>query len=286
MKCTICHGLSGVALTKDGCDYYKCSQCDFLFHPPVTALGTSAAMSSYDNQYWEAESAEAVRREREDCFIRALELLYLSTIGVRRVLDFGCGLGITVQMLRDQLRINAVGVDPYGRFRQSNYLHKVPLTELRNIYGPESFDAIYSVEVFEHLTDPDAAVAELSSLLKPGGALLINTGTQEFLESYDPARNYIDPLERGHVSIYSLKTFCCLARRHGLDANFIAARSYVVLMRKPSGGDGRWPVERNIDTLRSLGDWFVPLVREYIRLVFVEGDFQRIVAGAAFQIQS
>jgi SAM-dependent methyltransferase len=242
-------------------------------------------MGSYDNEYWETESAEAARREREDCFIRAIELLYLSTIGVQRVLDFGCGLGITVQMLRESLHINAVGVDPYGRFQQSDYLHRMPLTELRQVYGPESFDAIYSVEVFEHLTDPDAAVAELTALLKPGGALLINTGTQEFLEHYDTERNYIDPLVRGHVSIYSLKTFSCLARRYELDASFLAARSYVVLMRKAGGGDGRWPVEQNVDTLRCLGEWFVPLIREYIRLVFVEEEFQRIVARAVAPVQ-
>ena len=114
MKCPVCNSSSALALTKDGFDYFRCSSCEFLFHRAETRKETT---SFYDNKYWSMERLEALRREREDCFDRALELLYLSTIPVRNILDFGCGLGITVTLLRESLGLNAVGVDPNRRIR-------------------------------------------------------------------------------------------------------------------------------------------------------------------------
>lgn len=100
------------------------------------------------------ERAEALRRESEDSFIRALELLYLSTIRVENILDFGCGLGLTVQLLREKLGLNAVGVDLSADFVETDYLHRCDLETLSGKYPPGHFDAIYTIEVFEHLEHP------------------------------------------------------------------------------------------------------------------------------------
>src|SRR5688572_2423012 len=103
--CPICGSQTTYELTKDGCDYFQCSACDFLFH---RAEGLNKGCD-YKEDYWAAERNEALRREREDSFIRALELIFVSTIKVENILDFGCGAGVTVSMLREQLSLNAVG---------------------------------------------------------------------------------------------------------------------------------------------------------------------------------
>jgi SAM-dependent methyltransferase len=270
MKCPVCNSRSALALTKDGFDYFQCSRCEFLFHRSETRKETT---SFYDNKYWSMERLEALRREREDCFDRALELLYLSTIAVRNILDFGCGLGVTVTLLRQSLGLNAVGVDPTGEFEPSDYLHKVNLEELQQKYPRGYFDAIYSIEVFEHLEDPRRILTILSSLLKPGGKILINTGTQEYIKKYDPEAAYIDPSNRGHISIYSLKSFGVLAGFLGLKASFLGDRKYVTLLEPPS--KSTFPHPDNLQTLRRMGDWFVPLISEYMRLVFVEEEFEK-----------
>ena len=269
INCPICGSRSAYELTKDGCDYFQCRACDFLFHrdPELKQV------RDYDQAYWESERSEALRREREDSFIRALELIFLSAIEVKNILDFGCGAGVTVSMLRDQLGLNAVGVDPYGEFEESSFLHRCSLKELHRKYPQGYFDAIYSIEVFEHLESPKETMAELSYLLKPRGKLLINTGTREFLGKYDPDNSYIDPLGRGHISIYSLKSLCSLGRFFGLNAQFLGDRKYMVLL-EPPGTVESYPTPENLNTLARLGSWTPMLLREYIRLILLEKEFE------------
>jgi SAM-dependent methyltransferase len=219
------------------------------------------------------ERREALRRERTDCFERALELLYISRIPVVNILDFGCGKGETVRFLRETLGINAVGVDPFGDFSETLYLHKGSLTQLRDSYPRQYFDAIYSIEVFEHLADPRETLADLLYFLKPGGTLLINTGTQEYLAQDDPDQTYIDPLRRGHISIYSLRTLTVLAEYFGLAARFLGPRKYVVLLGPPAESGTIEPLIETVATLRRIGEWFPGLFREHMRLLHLEDEF-------------
>ncbi len=273
--CPICEAPSAYELIKDGCPYFQCSACDFLFHRAAEI----ANIREYDQDYWEHERHEALRREREDCFLRALELLYVSTIPVQNILDFGCGGGVTVTMLRDKLYLNAVGIDPFGEFEESSFLHRSSLKELPDKYPQGFFDAIYSIEVFEHLENPKQTMAELCYLLKPGGKLLVNTGTREFLAKYDPQADYIDPLGRGHISIYTLKSFNALGLGFGLNARFLGDRKYMVLL-EPQVTAESYPQHNNLAALRRLGEWFPMLFGEYMRLILVEGEFEQRMAWA------
>jgi SAM-dependent methyltransferase len=219
------------------------------------------------------ERAEAQRRELDDCFVRALELIYLSSVPVQNILDFGCGLGGTVRLLREKLHLNAVGVDPFAEFTSSDFLHKVDLENLREIYPSGFFDAIFSIEVFEHLESPREIVEGLSYFLKPSGKILINTGTQEYLDEYDPERSYIDPVRRGHISIYSLKSLAMLADWIGMRARFLAERKYIVLLEPADESSGSGPHPANLSALSLCGgEWFASLMREYMRLVALEHE--------------
>lgn len=273
-QCPICQSSSTHVLTKDDYPYYRCSNCEFLFYRSQEKDREKSTPSPYDEHYWEMERAEAIRREKEDCLVRALELLYLSSIKVETILDFGCGPGLTVNLLRDKLGLNAVGVDISADFAESEHLHKCDLADLAAKYPPGYFDAIYSVEVFEHLVDPRQILAQLQGLLKPGGKILINTSTQEFIVKYDPEMSYIDPVRRMHISIYSLKSFSELASALGYAASFLGDRKYVVML-SPSNSGALFPTPENLDRVRRLGDWFPALLTEYMRLIFVEEEFDK-----------
>jgi SAM-dependent methyltransferase len=275
LACPICNQESPARLVKDGCEFHECPGCEFLFH-----RSQSRPTQSYSSDYWEMERAEAERREREESFLRAVELIYLSAIPVRRILDFGCGMGETVALLRKHLGIEAVGVDPFAQFVPSSFLHKGSLKELRTAYPQGYFDAIYSIEVFEHLEDPRGTLADLVYLLNPGGKILINTGTREFLAECDPAGDYIDPNRRGHISIFALKSFATLAAEFGLQAAFFAARRYVVTLG-PVEAAGQYPNPENVAAFARVGEWFGALLRDYIKLVFLEHESQVELAARA-----
>ena len=49
----------------------------------------------------------------------------------------------------------------------------LPMDASATTFGPETFDAIYSRAVFEHLSDPRGVLREIHRILKPGGAAVI-----------------------------------------------------------------------------------------------------------------
>jgi len=222
---------------------------------------------SYDEDYWENEYAEAVRRENEDCCLRALELIYLSKIPVKRFLDLGCGLGITVNWLRSQLGIDACGIDKFGKFEPTPYLLKEDVLTTDK-FEKESFDAIMSIEVVEHLPQ-DLIIPifqKLRDILKPGGMILINTGTLEFIKEAEDNKGYIDPSVRGHISIFSMKTFERIADILGLIHIPMWSRNWCTLLLKPASGIkapiSPWEgIEENFNTLKTIKLMY-PLIRQ------------------------
>jgi ubiquinone/menaquinone biosynthesis C-methylase UbiE len=99
------------------------------------------------------------------------------------VLDAGSGMGEVTRMLAGLVQPDghAVGVDLsaelVGRARER--AEGIPNVEFRvgNLtelpFDTENFDAAYSERVFQHLAEPDTAMAELFRVLRPGGRLVI-----------------------------------------------------------------------------------------------------------------
>lgn len=99
----------------------------------------------------------------------------------RRVLDFGCGAGRTLRhFLNEARRAEVWGCDVDGP--SIAWLQRAlspPLHVLQNRPGPPlgldygTFDLIWALSVFTHLTDLSLAwLLELHKLLKPGGLLI------------------------------------------------------------------------------------------------------------------
>jgi SAM-dependent methyltransferase len=95
-----------------------------------------------------------------------------------KVLDFGCGAGLMVQMLREA-GFDAYGVDirwpgaDYGDIEASD-LGRDGLLRYYEPGGPlpfadNEFDVIVSDQVFEHVETLEATVRELERVLRPGG---------------------------------------------------------------------------------------------------------------------
>ncbi|MCB0309894.1 MAG: class I SAM-dependent methyltransferase [Bdellovibrionales bacterium] len=91
-----------------------------------------------------------------------------------RVLDVGSGSGVIGRFLRERgvEQICAVEIDEQT-VKQTSHLYK-QISENIDNYPDQNFDVICVLDVFEHLTNPDAFLIEVVNKLKPGGSLLIS----------------------------------------------------------------------------------------------------------------
>jgi ubiquinone/menaquinone biosynthesis C-methylase UbiE len=103
-----------------------------------------------------------------------------------RVLDAGCGPGtITLGLARRVAPGQTVGIDiedsQLGNAREEAEREGLNL-EFRKAsayelpFPDQSFDAVFSHALLEHLSDPGLALAELHRVLKPGGLIGLRAG--------------------------------------------------------------------------------------------------------------
>jgi 2-polyprenyl-3-methyl-5-hydroxy-6-metoxy-1,4-benzoquinol methylase len=99
----------------------------------------------------------------------------------RRVLDAGCGTGYGSEMLRDAGAASIAGFDLAEEAvrRTSARLGDGADVRLADIHAlpfdDASFDLVVCFEVLEHVTEQEAAIAELRRVLAPDGVLVISS---------------------------------------------------------------------------------------------------------------
>lgn len=178
------------------------------------------------------------------------------------VLDAGCGDGnFAASIAQAGFKTYGVDLSPSGiriaTERDCGEFARHSLYEdLRAPFGVPSFDAIYTVEVIEHLYSPKRFVERVSAALRPGGVFVVTTPYWGYWKNLALAiSNRTDKQltalwEGGHIKHFSRATLTELMRRAGLEA--IAFRGageglrahtpylwngMVMTFRKPSTGD-------------------------------------------------
>lgn len=101
-----------------------------------------------------------------------------------RVLDAGCGTGLTLNWIRRYTDREPIGFDLSRAALQYSALRGHPnLVEATTLVLPfasNNFDLVISTDVIQHLPRPDGdaqALAEMARVLKPGGLLLLRTNS-------------------------------------------------------------------------------------------------------------
>jgi SAM-dependent methyltransferase len=96
-----------------------------------------------------------------------------------RILDFGCGVGQTVTFGRAR-GLDIWGADTFAGYfaRWINMVKPEIRDRIRKIengradYPADHFDFVMSNQVLEHVTDPEAVVADIHRVVKPGGLFM------------------------------------------------------------------------------------------------------------------
>ncbi len=113
-----------------------------------------------------------------------------------RVLDYGCGEGQTVALGRAQ-GLDIWGADTYtGMFAdwinslEPNIRDRIRKIESgRTDYPDDHFDLVISNQVLEHVTSPEAVIADICRMMKPGGC---------FIAAFPVTETWYE----GHVGLY------------------------------------------------------------------------------------
>jgi 2-polyprenyl-3-methyl-5-hydroxy-6-metoxy-1,4-benzoquinol methylase len=136
------------------------------------------------------------------------------------LLDVGCALGFFVELALSR-GYDAYGFDPSsyavgeaGKLVGSKRIKKGTITSVT--YPTKSFDVITMFDVFEHLSDPGADIAKLSTLLKDDGIMVIATGDTESSMAKTLRRRWTFYIPPQHLFFFNKKTMTTLLARYNL----------------------------------------------------------------------
>ena len=149
---------------------------------------------------------------------RQIEDYMLNDLPPGRVLELGFGDGRRLRKLT-QLGWDTEGqeVDPVSAANAQRNGHKVHLGPLETLQLPaESYDAIVSSHVIEHVPDPSNLLRECNRLLKPGGRLVMVTPNAEGFGHRLFGRNWIAVDAPRHLYLFSSENLAALAVTAGL----------------------------------------------------------------------
>lgn len=155
--------------------------------------------------------------------------------GTKRLLDVGCGAGLTAHYAKHTLGVEeAIGVEyvePIAR-RASEYLDAVHIGDIEQMelpYPDGYFDCILCADVLEHLRDPWEVLRKLRRLLSPAGVLVAsipNIGHLSVLAKIIFDRFEYEPsgiLDRTHLRFFTRHTIKQMFTSTGYTVHFAGA---------------------------------------------------------------
>jgi SAM-dependent methyltransferase len=131
-----------------------------------------------------------------------------------RILDYGCGRGALMFRLRRYGFSRVFGYDPFLEVDKVDYGNGVVVHGTLSPLLGESFDIVISNHAFEHLAEPDAALAAIDALLAPGGNLLIRTPVAGSYAWQTYGTDWVQLDAPRHMFVFTRTGLEILAQRH------------------------------------------------------------------------
>lgn len=177
--------------------YYRCGVCDHMFSTYFDAwTADDFRRRIYNDEYALFDPRFADARPRKT----VARVCGLAPNKATRILDYGCGNGRTMALLREQGYGDVTGYDPFHAHPQRP--------------SGERFDLVICVEVAEHTTRPLELLSDLQRLTAPHGLILLSTRDFAQVKGRWSDDWYVAP-RNGHVSFYSRRTLGLLAAGMG-----------------------------------------------------------------------
>lgn len=198
--------------------YFRCAACHFMFCPEMYAWSAEQFRKRVYNDEYVLVDPE-FRESRPDGHAGFIANLFGPVRDRFDMLDYGGGEGRMARKLTE------------AGFSASNF---DPFFDPDNPQPERAVDLLTAFEVFEHSPAPMKMMADVTSLLKPGGMILFTTFESDGQIAV-PGRLtwwYAGP-RNGHVSLWSMRSLEILAGRFGMRHVRIAQGLHLFLTDVP-----------------------------------------------------
>ena len=191
--------------------YFQCGACRFAFTNSFDTWSNAQIKEHiYNAEYVKSDPPFAHTRPQANAGM--LSQMFLRDVDTLEFLDYGAGLGLTAQALREK-GFRAQAYDPF--FDASEFPSGL-------------FDVILAFEVIEHVR-PSEQLAWLNTVAglldtKRSAQILVSTDIDDINAL---ARWYIAP-RNGHVSIHSAQSLQCLAQQAQLSCLSLSSSLHVL----------------------------------------------------------
>jgi 2-polyprenyl-3-methyl-5-hydroxy-6-metoxy-1,4-benzoquinol methylase len=204
--------------------YGRCDGCGFVFANP--APPTAVVSEFYNSDFYDNYRTFEEARIGEEPYFSISAYTdpvrlagWLNCDKSASILDFGCGPGSFLALLRDKCGFENVEGLELNKKSASIALRHYALELASDINGlkHQLYDVVILFEVIEHITKPDEVLSLCSKLLRPGGLLFITTPSVRSIPArYFPSHcaHYTGP---SHVSLFTETALARLLARFNFD---------------------------------------------------------------------
>ncbi len=187
------------SLTEGSFTLLRCGVCSCIFQSPLPDPSSIARF--YPDSYWWA--GQGASGSQKDSVIKRLERIYREFVAAdhvrflesctkatgshgRSLLDIGCGSG-TFIYLASRRGYSVHGMDfSATAVRLARRLYGLEARQGdigSDVWSGQRFDIVTMFHVLEHLPNPAAAIEYASSLLAPGGSLVVQVPNVDSLQA-------------------------------------------------------------------------------------------------------
>ena len=186
-------------------ELHRCGRCGVLQAMVIEHELKTAYTRMVDEAYVAEEAARRATARR----LLAAASPHLNGGRPPVVLDVGCGVGLLLDEARRRgWRTQGIELSDWGVRRA----RRLGLDVFQGILeeaglAPSSYDAVFMIDVLEHLADPVRTLATVSQVLRPGGVLCLVTPNADSAAARVLGRRWWGMLP-GHVVLFPHRRLC------------------------------------------------------------------------------
>jgi len=207
--------------------YVRCGRCGFIYrHPraPDPMAENERAFTEAMREYIDAQYS----RRKQRVYGRLLRR-FARFRRTRRLLEIGSNVGGFLYRAR-QMGWQAVGVEPVevcARYaREQHGLEVIPATLVEAELDAGAFDVVFSNAVVEHLASPSSVLAEVSRVLRPGGAVYTKTVNYDCYTREGLGPGWKLMATPGHLCLFTPRTLRRLYTQAGLQVVSVRSNGF------------------------------------------------------------